>query len=274
MQLFFNFIARYKYFLFFLLLEFFALFFTVSMHSYHNSVFINSSNKITGGVLNKIYNFDSYLNLKSSNKLLLEENTKLKNILENYSTNNFTKLKNDTILNNQKYKYIATHVIRNEYTKPNNYLTLDKGSKDSVNIDMGVINEKGVLGIVNNVSKNYASVISILNQKSKINVKLKLSNYFGSLVWDGNNYNTLQLVNLPRQAIINVGDTIVTGGQSTIFPKNILVGTVLKVKIQNNSYTKIEIKLFNDMSNINYAYLIINKDNNEIKTLENKNNIE
>jgi len=139
---------------------------------------------------------------------------------------------------------------------------------------MGVINEKGVLGIINHVSKNYASVISILNKKSHINVKLKLSNYFGSLVWDGRNYNVLQLVDLPRQAPIKIGDTIVTGGQSTVFPKNILVGTVQKLKFTNNSFTKINIRLFNDMSNISHAYIIINNDAKKIKTLENQNNIE
>ncbi len=274
MQLFFNFIIKYKYLLFFLLLEFIALTITISVNSFHNSIFINSSNRITGGILSEIYNFNSYLKLKNNNELLLEENTKLKNILEKYNSEKSIPLNKDTILNNQKYEYIASQVIRNEYTKPNNYLTLNKGLLNGVTADMGVINEKGVLGIINHVSKNYASVISILNQKSHINVKLKSSNYFGSLVWDGENYNISQLVDLPRQAPIKVGDTIVTGGQSTIFPKNILVGIVLNLKKNDNSFTKINIKLFNDMSNISHAYLIINNDAKKIKTLENQNNIE
>jgi len=274
MQLFFNFIIKYKYFLFFLLLESIALFITISVNSFHKSIFVNSSNQITGGILNEIYNFNSFLKLKSDNELLLKENTKLKNILEKYRSDKSISLSKDTILNNQKYKYIASQVIRNEYTKHNNYLTLNKGLQNGVTTDMGVINEKGILGIINHVSKNYASAISILNQKSHINVKLKSSNYFGSLVWDGKNYNILQFVDLPRQAPIKIGDTITTGGQSTVFPKDILVGTVLNFKTNDNNFTKINIRLFNDMSNINNAYLIINNEAKKIKTLENQNNIE
>ena len=274
MQHFFTFIIKHKYLLFFLLLEFVALSITVKVHSFHSSVIINSSNDFTGSILSKINNFNSYLKLKTNNKLLLEENTKLKNIIEIYKNKKIVLQKKDTILNNQKYKYLFTHVIRNEYTKPNNFLTLDKGSADGVTLDMGVINEKGVLGIVNHVATNYASVISILNQKSHINVKLKSSNYIGTLSWNGLNYNILQLVDLPRQAPISVGDTIVTGGQSTIFPKGILVGIVLEIKTEDNGISKINIKLFNDMSNIGHAYLIINKDAKNIKTLENQNKIE
>ncbi|NDK18464.1 MAG: rod shape-determining protein MreC, partial [Zetaproteobacteria bacterium] len=133
---------------------------------------------------------------------------------------------------------------------------------------------KGIIGVVNNTSKKYATVISILNQKSKINVKLKKTDYFGSLVWDGQHYNILQLIDLPRQALIHVGDTVVTGGQSTIFPLGIPVGRIQYIKTNNNYYTKIDIKLFNDMSAIGHVYLIINKDSNEIKTLENTDNIE
>jgi len=271
MQLFFNFLAKHRYLLFFLLLEFFALFITISSHSFHKSIFVNSSKSITGGVLSEINNFNAYLNLKSNNEVLLKENTKLKNIIENYNSNNVESLFNDTILNNNKFKYISTQVIKNEYTKFNNYFTLNKGLQNGVTIDMGVVNENGILGIINNVSKKYATAISILNQKSHINVKLKSSNYFGSLIWNGVNYNILQLVDLPRQAKINIGDTIITGGQSTIFPKGILVGSVLNIKIEDNNLSKIDVKLFNDMSNINHVYLIINNDAKEIKTLENNN---
>ncbi len=52
---------------------------------------------------------------------------------------------------------------------------------------MGVINSLGIVGIIDNVSKNYATVISILNTKSKINAKIKHSDHFGTLTWDGKN---------------------------------------------------------------------------------------
>lgn len=274
MQHFFNFIVKYQYFLLFLLLETFAFSLTIYNNSYHKSVFINSTNQIAGGVLKQVNNFQSYLDLNINNQLLLKENTELKNELEFLKTQLATPLDSSYLPFDQKYKYLSANVIRNEFTKPNNYLTLDKGTLDSVKIDLGVINEKGIIGVVNNASKKYATVISILNQKSKINVKLKKTDYFGSLVWDGQQYNILQLIDLPRQALIHVGDTVVTGGQSTIFPLGIPVGRIQYIKTNNNYYTKIDIKLFNDMSAIGHVYLIINKDSSEIKTLENTENIE
>jgi len=274
MQHFFNFIVKYQYFLLFLLLETFAFSLTIYNNSYHKSVFINSTNQIAGGVLKHLNNFESYIDLKLNNQLLLKENTELKNKLEFLKTQKATVLDSIYLPFDQKYKYLSATVIRNEFTKLNNYLTIDKGTLDSVKIDLGVINEKGIIGVVNNTSKKYATVISILNQKSKINVKLKKTDYFGSLVWDGQHYNILQLIDLPRQALIHVGDTVVTGGQSTIFPLGITVGRIQYIKTNNNYYTKIDIKLFNDMSAIGHVYLIINKDSNEIKTLENTDNIE
>lgn len=273
MQHFYNFIVKYQYFLLFLLLESFALSFTVLSHSYHKSIFINSANQITGGILKRINNIDSYFNLNHNNQLLLEENSKLKNELEILKAN-LSPIDSGYLKFNQNYQYIPATVIRNEFTKADNYLTLDKGTSDSIKIDMGVINEKGIIGMVSNTSKKYASVISILNQKSKINVKLKKADYFGSLVWDGTRYNIIQLIDLPRQAAINVGDTIITGGQSTIFPIGILVGTIKDFETENNYYTKINIKLFNDMSNIGHVYLIINNDLNQIQSLEKDPNIE
>ncbi|MCF6214274.1 MAG: rod shape-determining protein MreC [Flavobacteriaceae bacterium] len=255
-----------------MLLEFFALFFTIQSHSFHKSIFVNSSNQFTGAVLNKIDTFRTYFNLTSENKSLLEENTFLKNKLAHFYTEDTLQKEKSTYHNNLKFKYISAKVIRNEFTKPNNYLTINKGEKDSVFSNIGAVNEKGVIGIVNHSSKNYATLISILNQNLKINVKLKHTDYFGSLVWDGVNYNVLQVIDIPRQAEFIIGDTIVTGGQSTIFPEGIPVGKILDIKIENDRYVKIEVKLFNDMSAIGHVYLIINPHKNEIKILEDNNN--
>ncbi len=268
MQHFFNILVKYKYFLFFVLLEFMAFVFTIQSHSFHQTTFVNSSHRVTGSILNKINSFNSYLDLGSENKILLEENSRLKNLIIQSDTSANT-IKSPKIDSN--FIFIGAKVIRNEFTKANNYLTINKGTKDSIKADMGVINEKGIIGIVTNTSTHYASIISILNQKLRINIKLKKASYFGSLDWDSRSYNIMQMNDVPRQAPISVGDTIVTGGQSTIFPEGIPVGTIIDFKTDDNRYSKINIKLFNDMSAIGHVYLIINKDKKEIKELENTN---
>ena len=265
-----SFLIKNKYFLFFMLLEFIAISFTIQSHSFHKSKFVNSANFITGGVYKRINSFKEYSNLKEFNQQLLEENTRLKNILsqdlKDSTLHNFTVI--DTLKYHQKYSYIHAKVFKNEYHKLFNFLMLNKGEKHGVQPDQAVVNSTGIIGITNTVSNKYATVLSILNEKSKINVKLKGSTYFGTLIWDGKNYNILQLADLPYQANITKGDTIITGGKSTIFPEGIPVGVIDNFSKGNNSYTTINIKLFNDMSAIGPVYIITNFDKQEIEDLE------
>jgi rod shape-determining protein MreC len=168
-----------------------------------------------------------------------------------------------------KYSYVSARVINNSFSKTKNKITLDEGSKNNIELDMGVITSKGIVGIINNTSKNYATIQSILNTDSQINAKLKSSNHFGSLVWNTKNPNIVQLIEIPRLAPIVVGDTIITGGKSTIFPEGILIGTIKDAKLleDESSYT-LNIQLFNDMTNLNHVYIIKNKEREEIKLVE------
>ncbi len=258
------FIQKYKYFLLFAVLELFAFLLTVQSKSYHKSKFINSANTITGGFYNTTNSLFDYSSLKYHNQLLAEENTFLKNKLAQ-NTNHST----DSTL--QKYNYISAKVINNTFHKRENYITLNKGVSDSVHMDMGVINSKGVIGIINNVSNKYATVLSILNTQSKINARLKNSHYFGSLTWNGDDYKTATLVDIQRQAPIKIGDTIITDGKSMLFPEGILIGVIKNFQINNKRYENIEITLFNDMSNLGYVQIIENRDRKEIEQLQNSN---
>ena len=265
-----HFIVKYRSFLLFLLLEIIAISLTIQNHSFHKSKFINSANFITGGIYKRIHSFQEYADLKQFNEQLLNENNQLKNLLSQ-------RLKDsdlnpvfviDTLKYYQKYSYIAATIIHNQYDKKYNFLTIDKGTDQGVHPDQGVMNSKGIIGIVNSVSKNYATVLSILNENSKINVKLLNSFHFGTLAWDGKDYNTLQLLDLPVQAPLKEGDTIVTGGKSTIFPEGIPVGTISDFNKENNAYTEVNIRLFNDMSALGPVYIVNNFDRDEIIRLQ------
>ena len=133
-----------------------------------------------------------------------------------------------------------------------------------------MVNSKGIVGITKSVSGNYTTVLSILNVNSRINAKLLTSDHYGSLSWDNNDYNTVQLLDLPIQADIYRGDTVVTGGKSTIFPEGIPIGTIKDFKTFNNNYEYINILLFNDMSSLGQIQVIKNFDKIEIQTLEEK----
>ena len=269
------FFQKFKYFLFFLLLEFIALTFIFSNLNFHKSKFVNSANSITGGLYKTLSNSTEYLNLSSENKILSEENTRLKNRLEkNISVNLMI---DSTVVDStkylQKYTYTNAKIINNNYSKQFNFLTINKGKNQKIDKEMAVINSKGIIGITENTSNNYTRVQSILNKNSGINARVKgNNNYYGTLKWNGIDYNTVQLHDIARQAPLKIGDTIETGGRSTIFPEGILIGTILKINPGNTADNKVDVLLFNDMSNLGYVYVVKNLDKEEIQSLENTNN--
>ncbi|RXP52961.1 rod shape-determining protein MreC [Lutibacter sp. HS1-25] len=265
------FIKKFRFFLLFLILQIVAFYFTVQYHSYQKSKFVNSANAVTGGFYTKMNNINEYFHLKTDNQLLIEENIRLKNLLEKRVIDNsiVTTTVVDTMYT-QKYEYTSAKVVNNNYTKLNNFLTINKGSNNGILPELGVINGRGIIGVIKNTSANYATILSILNSSSKINVRLKNSNHFGTLVWNGKDYNITQITDIPRQALIKEGDTIITGGKSLLFPEGILVGVIKDFKIQNNQYTQINIALFNDMSAIGHVQVVKNLEKIEQLKLEQK----
>jgi len=270
MQQIFNFIIKNSNRLLFLLLLGISLSLTIQSHSFHKSKVISSANFFTGGIYERVNKIDEYFNLKTQNDVLAQENARLKSLLFNTKdTAGIPKI--DTIRGVKKTDIIVSKVIRNSYSVFENYLTIDKGSRSGIKPDMGVINSAGIIGIVDDTSENYATVISILNVKSQINAKIKKSNHFGSLIWNGKNTGYVQLIDVPRLASVRKGDTIVTGAQSVIFPENIGIGTIDKIYVDNQTnYYTLNIKLFNDMTSLGHVYVIKNKDKAEIINLENK----
>ncbi|MFZ3274171.1 MAG: rod shape-determining protein MreC [Lutibacter sp.] len=263
-------IKKFRYFLLFIILEILAFIIIIQDHSYHQSKFVNSANFFTGGLYDKANSINEFFHLRKDNQLLSEENARLKNLLEKrentYAIDSFTVI--DTSQYFQKYDYSVAKIINNNYTKRNNFITLNKGANHGLTPDLGVVNSKGIIGVIKNVSANYATVLSILNSNSNINVRLKNSNHFGTLVWDGKDYNITQVIDIPRQAVVKAGDTIVTGGKSAIFPEGIEVGVVKDFKYAQNKYQIINILLFNDMSAIGEVQIVKNLHKDEQVTLE------
>ncbi|MFS4468557.1 rod shape-determining protein MreC [Maribacter sp. 2210JD10-5] len=265
MQQIINFLIRYKLFLLYTFFIFISLIFTIQSHSYHQSKFLNSANFISGSIYETTDNVTSYFSLKEENRNLLKENEQLRHQLYNQKD-----VAQSVLDSTQRtYTIVKGRAINNSYADQRNYITINKGKNDSIAQDMGVITDKGILGIVENTSNNFATVQSILNEKSNINAKLKNSNHFGSLIWDTKDYSRVQLVDIPRLVPLNIGDTIVTGAMSSIFPENIPIGTIAKFNLdKSRSFYSIDIALFNDMTNIRNVYIIKNLNRKEILALE------
>jgi rod shape-determining protein MreC len=262
------FFIRNKNFLLFIVLFSISIFLTIQSHSYHKNNFVNSSNSITGGIYTIKSSITNYFNLREENEILIDENTRIRIQLESYKS----KVVNQNIDTNSilsKYYFVSAKVINNSFSKTKNKLTIDKGERDSIQLDLGVITSKGIVGIIDNVSNKYATIQSILNTNSQINAKLKNAKHFGSLVWNTEDPNVIQLIDIPRLAPVKIGDTIVTGGKSTIFPVGILIGAVIDFELtEDENSQNLNIQLFNDMTNLQHVYIINNLDSQEIINLE------
>jgi rod shape-determining protein MreC len=270
MQQIFNFILKNSNRLLFLLLLVISLSLTIQSHSYHKSKIISSANFFTGGIYEKINNVDEYFGLRAQNEELAKENARLKSIL--FNIKDTTKLPQiDSIKGVKKIDIIVSKVIRNSYSIQENFITINSGAASGIKPNMGVINSAGIVGIVDNTSKNYATIISVLNVNIKINAKIKKSNHFGTLSWNGKSTGFAQLTDVPRLAGVRKGDTIVTGAESRVFPENIGIGTIERIYTEKETnYYTLDIKLFNDMTNLGHVYIIKSKDAEEIINLENQ----
>ena len=203
---------------------------------------------------------NSYFNLKKENEKLINENLQLKKIESKYR---FTQNNEDTL------NSISTAtVIVNSINKSKNIIIIDKGKLDSINLEMGVITSKGVVGIVKNVTNNYASIISLLNTDLRLNAILKNSSTIGSVNWDGLNSKILKLNDIPLSISLKVGDTVVTGGMSFYFPKGVPIGKIINYdKSSLEGYNEIYVEVFNDFSSLSNLYILNRRDTNEIQSL-------
>ena len=259
------FLIRNKNFILFLSLLITSLSININYNEYNRSKFINSSDYIFSSIYDTKYTISKYFNLESQNKLLVEENKKLRKILYNNDKSLIIPEKFDSL----NFNITIGSVIKNSYSKSNNFITVNVGNKDGIDSDNGVISSNGVVGIIDKTTTNYSRLISILNTNFLLNAKFKNSNYFGVLSWNGVNINRVQLKDIPKQAKVKIGDTIVTGGNSLIFPKGILIGYVDSYKLDNSeNYLELEVNLSTDMTNIENLYIINNNNISEINLLD------
>ncbi len=266
-----NFLLRIHFLLLFILIEVFSISLLINKNNFHKAKFVNFTRQVTGNFYTKTTKLKQYLSLAEENHRLAEENNRLLNIIEStYKSDEiFFRSVNDTIFN-QRYMYTSARIINNSINKKHNFLTLNKGNQQGLRPEMAVVSDGSIVGIVKGVSKNYATVISLLNLDLRISSKIKKNGYFGSLNWDGKGYQTAILNEIPLHADIQVGDTIITSGFSSIFPEGILIGFISDFEEKRGSFYEIEVKLSTDFKSLGNVNVIGNLLQIEKLKLENQ----
>ena len=239
-------------------------------------------NEITGKINVQYNKVDYYFQLKKTNEQLVKDNERLRNLLkENFDKpDTSTKLVTDsipydTIGNYRKILYLSAKVVSNSVSAQNNFIVLSRGSAQHLKKDEGVVDSNnGVVGIITDVTENFAVVMSLLHKDSKISGKLKKGGELGYVSWDGKDPNRLLLTEIRKSAKVNRGDTVITSGNTPTFPYGLMLGIVDEViadKSTNNYIIKM--KSSANFYNLQYVFAIDNLQKDEInKLLKNANN--
>ena len=263
----------------FVILEIVALGFLFSRNNYQQAKFLQGSAKIQGSFNEKKSGVYDYFSLKEENSSLAKENSKLLEKLNSLQVNNIPL--NDSIATDstvvhtdsvsvKKYQFQVAKVITNPVQSRFKLYTINKGTEDGVATRNGVISPQGVVGKVVETSEQYSLVMPLIHLQSKLNIRHQPSGYNGNLSWTGASPEQLRVENIPRNATVEVGDSIVTNQYSKSLPEGSFVGKVMEKKFDvSGNFYEIQVTPGVDFSQLNYVYVIHQLDLDEISELEN-----
>lgn len=268
------FFSIFKTFVVFVLLEVASLALYFNYNSYQHGKYLNTSNAVAGVLYQLRSSVTDYMNLSDTNWQLARENAQLKTQLYasnkalEYFREDSTYAARKKVAVDNNYSFLSARVVNSTFTKAHNYLTLDKGAVEGVRPEMGVVCQAGVIGIVSAVSDHFSLVIPVLNVASHISVKVKDKSKNGTLVWKGEDYRYAKLENVPSYIPIAKGDTVLTSGNSSIFPGDVFVGTISKIGRSKSQELNVDITLGPDFTKLTYVDIIDFKNAEEMKRLE------
>ena len=230
---------------------------------------INSGFNFVKGGFENIINFHKNAKkaeaLEEENNKLQQEVIDLQNKLDD--TQSLESLK--SALNFVDEKYVAKTLSAKVVSKNdgNWYTTfvVSAGSKDGVKKDSLVMNGKGLVGVVYEVSNNYCKVVSLLDTKSSVSFKLAKNSEFKGIITYGENIDDeadyrnsglLQGYMFDLNYNVLPGDVVTTSGLG-LFPEGIVIGKVEKVvEDKNNSLKYVKVKPNVDFKNIDDVVVV------------------
>ena len=261
------FLAKYHHWLLFVLLEVVSAVLLFSYNSYQGSVWFSSANYVTGRVYEADAAVRSYFSLAPLNEQLslrnfhLERQVTQLRRLYGELTDDTTALEREEKEFLSRYELIPAKVVSNSVNRVDNLITIDRGSADGVERDMGVACGTGIVGVVYMVSAHYAVVIPVLNSSaSRISCNIRGRGYFGYLHWYGGDPTVAFLEDVPRHARFKRGDWVETSGYSAIFPPGVMVGRIETIFNSPDGLSyRLKVRLTTDFSRLRDVLVIADK---------------
>lgn len=256
-----DFFVNYKHWFVFILLEVISLVALFSYNGYQKSVYFTTANGVVGTVYDAISSVSSYLELKTVNSKLEEENENLRKQLvgmkQKLITLGMDSLQVDSV--SATYSLVKAQIVNNSIHRGANLITINKGEADGIRPEMAVVNSCGVVGITYMTSSHYSIVMPLINIHSQISCRVKGTEHFGSLIWKRGDSQVAYASGFPRHAKFKKGQIIETNGFSDIFPPSIPIGKVIKVMNSEDGMSyMLMVKLFAEFSNMRDVSVITN----------------
>ena len=262
-----RFILKHHFVILFLLLEVISILLLARSQNFHRNRVVNTTNDAVGQVYEWSSEVGNYFRLNKTNQNLAEENARLRRQLA--MTTDTTRSLFDIDGRDTIYEYIPAQVVNNSIGQANNYIIINKGKADGIERDMGVISSDGIVGVVADVSRHYASILSLLHSHSVVGVRFKNNQELGSLKWGNNNYRYGIVEDIPAHVVLQEGDTVLTSSYSFIFPEDLMVGTVEESRpISSGALNTAKIRFATDFATLRYVYVIHNLHKPELDSLK------
>jgi rod shape-determining protein MreC len=266
MERLFIFLYQYRAFFTFLILELFCAWLIIENNQYQGAQFFNSSNSAVASLNNFSQGVREYFLLRKINSSLADENAELRSKLEKYRQAEFAlksqqlhdSLKLDSTVISQ-YDFVSAKVVANTVNRFTNYLTINKGSDDNIAPGMAVISMQGAVGKIKSVSRHFSVIKSILHIDVRVSGLLTRTGHFGTVRWNGQDPDYVQLEYIPRHVKPVKGDTVVTSGYSAVYPQGIMIGTIDDIVLRDNSlFYDLTVKLSQDFRKLSFVEVIRN----------------
>ena len=277
-----EFLHKYRHWFVFLILETIALVTYLSGSLYSRSLGWYATSAVFGRVNELMTEGWSYVGLRPRNEELLRENARLRTaytllarqMQDAEAHGVLPRLHATDSLPIDPSAVIIARVVNRVTHTSEVYYTINKGRRDGIETDMGVMSASGVVGAVMAVSDHYALVIPVLNPKIRLACTLLGQEVSGTLTASSSpNANEAILSNVPPHAHPQIGDTITTSGYSYLFPEGMMVGTIAdsdpaRVKGSAGTFANYPVHLSTDFQGLRYVYVIREKPTHEVRALE------
>lgn len=260
-----RFLQKHHFFILFVFLEVIALSMLSRSHSFQRAAVNHRTNSLAGSIYHLRSDINSYFSLQHQNMLLQKQNADL---LRQLATVQERIPPPDSALQQQIYDYIPARVINNTVDLRNNYIIIDKGYRDGVTRDMGLVSPDGVAGIIIGVSEHYATAMSLLHKHAALSVRFLNNDQIANLHWRGGDYHIAEVVDIPSHVIPNQGDTLVTSGHSFVFPEGIMVGTVDElIDSERGNLNTARVRFSTNFGKLRHVYVVKNIHRKELDAL-------